>query len=96
VIISKKAALEIEFSAPELSPTVCFGDSKVHFESHGDIKTDTQVKQMVKQNIHNALRACNGKIYGSGGAARLLGMAPTTLSSRIRACGIVPAAYKQR
>ncbi len=96
VIISKQAALEIEFSAPELSSNICSRDRQFNFESHGDIKTDAQVKQMVKQNIHNALRACNGKIYGSGGAARLLGMAPTTLSSRIRTCGIVPAVYKQR
>jgi transcriptional regulator with GAF, ATPase, and Fis domain len=35
-----------------------------------------------------ALRETGGKVFGAGGAAELLGMKPTTLSSRLRTLGI--------
>lgn len=41
-----------------------------------------------KRNISNALRRCNGKIYGDNGAAALLGIRPTTLVSRMAKFGI--------
>jgi len=42
---------------------------------------------MIRRNRENtvaALRRTNWKIYGSGGAAELLGLRPTTLVSRIK------------
>jgi len=41
-----------------------------------------------RQNIVTALAHTGGKIFGSGGAAQLLGMPPTTLASRIKALAI--------
>jgi transcriptional regulator with GAF, ATPase, and Fis domain len=41
-----------------------------------------------RENISQALRLTKGKIFGSNGAAVLLGMKPTTLASRIKALGI--------
>jgi transcriptional regulator with GAF, ATPase, and Fis domain len=38
--------------------------------------------------IKAALAKSGGKVYGKGGAAELLGLRPTTLSSRIAALGI--------
>jgi transcriptional regulator with GAF, ATPase, and Fis domain len=35
-----------------------------------------------------ALRQCGGRIYGDGGAARLLGLKPTTLQSRMKKLGL--------
>ena len=37
-----------------------------------------------------ALKRSNGRIYGHGGAAELLGVNPTTLTSRLRALKIAP------
>ena len=42
-------------------------------------------------NIENALQATDWKIYGTGGAAELLGIKPTTLLSRIKKMGIEKA-----
>jgi len=42
-----------------------------------------------KQNLLAAVERANWKLSGPGGAAELLGMKPTTLSSRLRALGIV-------
>lgn len=47
-----------------------------------------QQKQLEKQNLENALAQCKGKIYGENGAAALLGIKPTTLSSRLKKYGI--------
>ena len=41
-----------------------------------------------KRNISNALRRCNGKIYGGNRTAALLGIRPTTLVSRMAKFGI--------
>jgi transcriptional regulator with GAF, ATPase, and Fis domain len=54
------------------------------------VRTDAQIRQIEADNIRAALKAANGKVSGPGGAARLLGMKPTTVASRIKALGIVP------
>jgi transcriptional regulator with GAF, ATPase, and Fis domain len=45
-------------------------------------------KRQERDNISHALRLTKGKIFGTDGAAALLGMKPTTLASRIKALGI--------
>ena len=47
-------------------------------------------------NALKALKAANGKVSGAGGAAELLGMKPTTLTSRLRKWGIDPRQYRRR
>lgn len=48
----------------------------------------TEIDRLIKKNIQQALRLSGGRISGSNGAARLLGINPTTLTSRIKAMGI--------
>jgi DNA-binding NtrC family response regulator len=43
---------------------------------------------MDKYHILQALKKCNGKISGRGGAAELLRLPPTTLSSKMKRLGI--------
>ena len=50
--------------------------------------TQKQWLESQRANIKAALEKSRGKIYGKGGAAELLGLRPTTLSSRIAALGI--------
>jgi transcriptional regulator with GAF, ATPase, and Fis domain len=50
--------------------------------------TRAEVRRLERANIEAALAATRGKIFGDDGAARLLGMRPTTLASRIKALGI--------
>lgn len=52
------------------------------------VRTRTQLLELERQQIAEALEKTNGKIYGSDGAAELLGMRPTTLSSKIAALKI--------
>jgi transcriptional regulator with GAF, ATPase, and Fis domain len=53
-----------------------------------EILTEPQLRQMEKQNIIRALHYCQGRVFGDGGAADLLSIKPTTLSSRIKKLGI--------
>ena len=48
------------------------------------ILNESQLRDIEKINILRALTQCNGKISGNKGAAKLLGLKPTTLSSRIK------------
>ncbi|MFO0917629.1 MAG: sigma 54-interacting transcriptional regulator [Planctomycetaceae bacterium] len=60
------------------------------------VQTDAQIRQIEADNLRAALRATNGKISGPGGAAELLGLKPTTLTSRIKSLGItLPAHHGQ-
>lgn len=53
-------------------------------EDGGEVVPEFEMKRRERQNIIAALRNSNWKIYGAGGAAQLLGIKPTTLSSRMK------------
>lgn len=53
-----------------------------------EVATEKEMKRREKENILNALSQCHGKIYGEDGAAKLLGIKPTTLTTRIKAMGL--------
>ncbi|AEJ18863.1 sigma 54-interacting transcriptional regulator [Gracilinema caldarium] len=46
------------------------------------------LNEAMADHIRQALKACGGKIYGSDGAAALLGLKPSTLQSRMKKLGI--------
>jgi formate hydrogenlyase transcriptional activator len=52
------------------------------------ILTTQELEAIERANIERALTACGGKISGDGGAAARLGLAASTLSSRMKALGI--------
>jgi DNA-binding NtrC family response regulator len=56
----------------------------------GGILCEVQMRQQERENIAAALRRTRGKIYGEDGAAKLLGIKPTTLLSRLTKLGLKP------
>lgn len=52
------------------------------------IMTDADIREMEKRNMIEALRLANGKVSGTGGAAELVGVKPTTFSDRMRKHGV--------
>jgi PAS domain S-box-containing protein len=48
------------------------------------IMTDAQIRELERSNMEAALKAADGKLFGKGGAAELLGLKPTTLASRFK------------
>lgn len=52
------------------------------------VLTEAAMVRLQVRNIEKALERCGGRIYGPKGAAALLGLKPTTLSTRIKKLGI--------
>jgi transcriptional regulator with GAF, ATPase, and Fis domain len=53
-----------------------------------DIFSEEKIKMQEKENLISALNKANGKVYGPGGAAEILGLQPATLAYRIKKLGI--------
>jgi transcriptional regulator with GAF, ATPase, and Fis domain len=53
-----------------------------------EIVPDEEWRRRERANLVKALARSEGRIYGTGGAAELLGIKPSTLQSRLRALGI--------
>ena len=52
------------------------------------VMTETEVLELQRRNLTAALARCRWTIYGETGAAKLLGIKPTTLIERMRRMGI--------
>lgn len=55
---------------------------------NSDILTIDDLKQIEIENLKRAVQHCEGKIFGEDGAAKLLGINPTTLISKLKKLGI--------
>lgn len=77
---------KLRFDLPGQSPKLRTASSDSSEPKH--ILTAEDLHRIEADNIRNALARTKGKIYGSDGAAALLGLKPTTLSSRIKALGV--------
>jgi len=66
------------------------GRGAVSVAASPEILSEVEMRQQERENIAAALRRTHGKIYGEDGAARLLGIKPTTLLSRLAKLGLKP------
>ena len=82
VILSPGKALRLDLSMPGLK----FDDEEAIVEVPRDdeVLTEREMRDLQKANLVKALEQTNWKVSGSGGAAELLGLRPTTLADRIR------------
>jgi transcriptional regulator with GAF, ATPase, and Fis domain len=84
IITSKGSLLHVE-----LPDSVGHGEAPRPVESSKDhILTDAEIRQLERESIVRALGMTKGKVSGPEGAAALLGIKPSTLSSRIKAMKI--------
>ena len=82
VILSPGKVLRLDLSLPGISLDP---EKSVTSEvREDDILTDKEMRDLQKANVVKALKRANWKVSGTGGAAELLGVKPTTLADRIR------------
>jgi transcriptional regulator with GAF, ATPase, and Fis domain len=87
VILSQCGPLIFEAPAPRTpSPATILAAAAP--PSDVRMLTRAELKQRERESIAAALAQTKGKIFGPDGAAALLGMKPTTLSTRIKALGL--------
>lgn len=66
------------------------------WDADAEPTADEDWQRQMKQNVIAVLIRTAGKVSGEGGAARLLGLKPTTLASRLKKWGIDPRRYKMK
>ena len=88
VILSRGDRLN--FDLPVGGSAATTGDASAAVSHHGPrpLSPEAARKQRDRDDIIDALRKANGKVFGAGGAGEILGVKPTTLASRIKALGI--------
>jgi transcriptional regulator with GAF, ATPase, and Fis domain len=87
LILSQHTAFSIQLPAASASRTKPPGDVEASFNP-ASILTRAELREQERESIRAALGRANGKVFGAGGAAQLLGMKGTTLASRLAALGI--------
>ncbi|RBW50198.1 sigma 54-interacting transcriptional regulator [Marinobacter sp. F3R11] len=60
----------------------------------GELMTETEFRALEKRNLIKALRISEGRIFGDDGAAMLLQIKPTTLTSRLKKLGVDARQYR--
>lgn len=93
MIVSKDGRLDLA-SVLGLSSDMPAEVTKQGYEE-GKVLTKEEMLAFERRNIIRALKHCHGKVSGKDGAAELMNMVPTTLSSRIRALGIRKGIYEK-
>ena len=85
VITAKDGHLNLDRALP--STISKRADSRAR-NSEQSLQTFEELEEIEKENIILALNKANWRIYGEKGAAKLLGIPPTTLSSKMKSLGI--------
>jgi transcriptional regulator with GAF, ATPase, and Fis domain len=86
VIASREGRLRIELPDPYCGPAPATPPAAAPVP--GDLVTEDERRRRDREMIVKALEAANGKVFGAGGAAELLGVKPTTLASRMKRLAI--------
>jgi PAS domain S-box-containing protein len=66
-------------------PTSATGEAMAPLPEASGVLTARDLARLERENLRRALEATDWQIAGEGGAAKLLGLAPSTLASRVKA-----------
>ncbi|MEM9369240.1 MAG: sigma 54-interacting transcriptional regulator [Planctomycetota bacterium] len=86
-IMAKGNQIQIPLPAADANPVIT--STNQNEEVPGEVMTETQLRQLERKNLLNALAMTGGKVSGPGGAAELLGIKASTLTSRLKKMDIV-------
>ncbi len=89
VILSGRGALQFDLPRARSGSTRAQASSAAApASSMRRPQTVAEWKELEREMLAEALKACKGRIFGVDGAAQRLGIPPTTLASRIKALGL--------
>jgi transcriptional regulator with GAF, ATPase, and Fis domain len=89
VITSRLGSLRLDIPAAESgSPE----PASTRAASSADVEVipDKEMSRRTRENMVAALKRSGGRVYGPGGAAELLGVRPSTLTTRVKKLGLKP------
>lgn len=91
VILSTGNTLRLDLSLPDEHPAPPAAREVLQAANDDpqmSVLTDAQMRDLARENARRALEQTGWRVSGEQGAARLLGVKPTTLSDRMRAWGL--------
>ncbi len=91
VITARNGQLNLDRALPEVSAEAAAAESAtIPIPENAPVRIHTveELRHLERANLLHALEAAEWRVTGERGAAHLLGMKPTTLSSRMKALGI--------
>jgi PAS domain S-box-containing protein len=92
VIVARNGKLDIDLPVGNEGPThKALQNESGSTQSVDKILTAGEMIDLERQNLKRALKACGGKVSGKDGVAKLLGMKPTTVYSRIKSWNLETA-----
>jgi transcriptional regulator with GAF, ATPase, and Fis domain len=86
VILSPRNVLRLDLSMATSGSEIRAAEPVSRDE--GQILTETELRELQKNNLLAALKQTAWKVSGPGGAAEMLGVKATTLADRIRTFGL--------
>lgn len=89
LILSRSNSLRFDVNSEVFRATEQTTDNRTRISKEKDILSEFEITELIRQNMVTALRRCNWKIYGAGGAAELIGINPTTLIERMKRMKII-------
>lgn len=92
-VITADRHLDFDLPGRDVSPGPA-ADEPPPRHSGSQVLTEHELQELEKNNLVRALTATDGRVFGDDGAAAMLGMKPTTLSSRLKKLAINPAGFR--
>jgi len=88
VITAEGTRLNLDRALPETAKTTRSAEDLVPEAQDTVILTAVQLQDIERRNLLKALTSTGWRVSGKNGAARLLGIPPSTLNSRLKALGL--------
>jgi PAS domain S-box-containing protein len=88
VITSQAGGLNLDRALPETATGATAETPMSSVEAPNNIRTVKEMQEIERRNLVLALESSEWRVAGENGAARRLGMKPSTLASRMKALGI--------
>ena len=88
VITARDGQLNLDRALPRTAESVPAPEPEAARGAAVRIQTEAELKEAERRNLLLALEATGWRMEGASGAARLLGMNPSTLRSRLKALGM--------
>ncbi|MGD9064718.1 MAG: sigma 54-interacting transcriptional regulator [Desulfobacterales bacterium] len=88
VITAREGRLNLDRALPEIAEATENLQAAEAFSDDIPIRTAAQIEALERENLIRALKATGWRISDKKGAAKLLGLPPSTLNSRIKALGL--------
>ncbi|WP_286801464.1 sigma-54-dependent Fis family transcriptional regulator [Marinobacter sp. UBA2498] len=83
-VITADGRLDLDLPGPESAARSNTAEAPPARHYSGELMTEQELRELEKQNLARALTMSSGRVFGDDGAAAMLGIKPTTLTSRLK------------